>query len=113
MELNKEVLSGVPPVFQTMHESAQGGFTLDITGLTVGANVPAGTAVVLNEATRMAKPVTADSDTPGGLVYFDVVVKAGAQVAVVRRGTVYARRIPTLSATLRAKLPNIIFSESF
>lgn len=50
-----------------------------------------------------------------GLLYSDVVVNSNgvADIAVVLRGTVYERRIMALSASVKAKLPHIIFSQSF
>ena len=50
-----------------------------------------------------------------GLSYEDVVVGANgiASLSVVTHGTVYARRITPVPAGIRAKLPLIIFSESF
>lgn len=48
--------SGVP-IWQTMLETAQGGFKLDVTGLPIGAILPKGTAMAYDESTRVAKPV--------------------------------------------------------
>lgn len=48
------------PVFQGTGKDiqlAQGGFGLDITGLTVGTYVPKGTPMIYDEATRLAKPL--------------------------------------------------------
>lgn len=106
------VNTGVP-VWQKVDETAQGGFILDTTGLTAGNTIAAGTAMVIDEATRKAKPTTADTDTPAGLLFESVVIGPGVAVDVVLRGTIYARRGATVSAALKAKLPNIIFSQSF
>lgn len=50
-----------------------------------------------------------------GLLYSAAVVNSNgvADIAVVLRGTVYERRIMALSAAVKAKLPHIIFSQSF
>lgn len=48
------------PVFQGTGKDihlVQGGFGLDITGLTVGTIIPKGTPMIYNEATRLAKPL--------------------------------------------------------
>lgn len=43
------------PVFQKVLENAQGGFTLDMTGLTAGDEIPKGALVIYDESTRKAK----------------------------------------------------------
>jgi len=60
-----------------------------------------------------AAGASAAAATPSGLLYEDTEVTAHADVAVVPRGTVYARRIPGIPETLKAKLPLIIFSQSY
>jgi hypothetical protein len=103
-------------VFQKIVEVAQGGFALDATGLTLGATLAAGTAIIIDEATRKATVVDADTDNPTGLLKNDVVIEADAPVAIVTGGTVYARRIthaPSKTAAIVAKLPKITFSQSF
>lgn len=102
-------------VFAKIDATALGGFSLDATGLTLGDTLPAGTAIIANEATRVATVVDADGDTPLGLLKNDVVIAAGAEIAVVTSGVVYARRIPAAAKTaaIKAKLPKITFSESF
>lgn len=111
--VTKELHTSGVPAFQTVLDVAQGGFTLDTTGLTAGTTLAAGRAMIVNEATRIATPTTADANTPTGLLYEDVVVGPNTTVTVVTAGTVYNRRIPVLSAALKAKLPRITFSESF
>ena len=100
-------------VFQSVTEVAQGGFSLDSTGLTLGNTLAAGTAIVINEATRKATIADEDTDTPTGLLQDDVIIAANAEVAIVTAGTVYARRIPAITSALKAKLPKITFSQSF
>lgn len=53
----KESVSGTTPVFQKVNETAQGGFRLDITPLTSGETIPAGTPIGYDESTRVAKVV--------------------------------------------------------
>ncbi|MDO6389004.1 hypothetical protein Q4E40_02610 [Pontibacter sp. BT731] len=113
--IKTSVSAGVP-VYQKVAEVLQGGASLDATGLTAGSVLAAGTAIIVDEATRKATVVDADTDVPTGLLYEDVVVEANAQVSVVLAGTVYARRIshaPSKTAAIIAKLPKITFSQSF
>lgn len=42
-------------IWQKVLETVRGGFTLDTSGLTIGATIPAGTPVEYNEQTRKAK----------------------------------------------------------
>lgn len=182
----KETSSYGVPIFQTVLETAQGGFVLDDSGVTDGATVKAGTVVSFDESTRKAKIakvavmqadatnsateyrvlkghnlkvgdsikvedggtaraitsiVTTDptydavnvgttigtaattgdallvDDTgysdPKGLLYWDIEKGVNTEVAVVIRGTVYENRINGVPASVKAKLPNIIFSKSF
>lgn len=192
MNLKKAIASYGVVIWQFILETAQGGFSLDITGLTEGGNLPGGSLISFDESTRVAKVVksatvqanapnnavnirvnkghlfkvgdnlartiggaayaiTAISTTdPGydqvtvgttlgvaltagdalfqsntsgataaatltlkGLTKEDYLIASHTDVAVVMRGTVYARRIPAVAAELRAKLPLLIFSESF
>jgi hypothetical protein len=54
--VKKESTGGIP-VFQSVIETAQGGFSLDMTGLAAGVIIPAGSVVSANESTRKAKIV--------------------------------------------------------
>ena len=90
-------------------ETTLGGFGLDTTGLTAGAEVKAGTAMTFDEVTRLAKP---DQTNPKGLLYEDVTVGEATSVDVVIRGTVYENLIPAISDALKAKMPTILFSKS-
>lgn len=186
--------AGWRPIWQTMLETAQGGFTLsNATGLADGFVLKGGTAMDYDEATRIATPQigvmlqanatnvattyqvpknsglavgdsvfavdggVADAITaidtsnaaydvitvgttlgvalsagdslyvaaaegataggfqivPKGLLYEDYVVGSDINVAIVIRGTVYARRIPAGGAGLEAALPLIRFSQSY
>lgn len=53
----KTTLNSGVPVYQQRHETAQGGFVLDHSTLTVGDTVKAGQPVGYNEATRKANVV--------------------------------------------------------
>ena len=48
-----------------------------------------------------------------GLLLDETVLATGSDFAVVLRGTVYENRINPVDATLKALMPNIIFSKSF
>jgi hypothetical protein len=192
MHLKKSIASYGVTIWQFILETAQGGFSLDITGLTEGGVLPGGSLVSYDESTRVAKviktatvqanaannavnirvakghlfkvgdnvsrviggaayPITAISTTdPGydqitvgttlgvaltagdglfqstasgatasatlalrGLTKEDYPIESHTDIAVVIRGTVYARRIPAVAAELRDKLGLLIFSESF
>lgn len=173
------------PVFQTVLETAQGGFTLDDTAVAAGTLLKAGTLISFDETTRKAKvgkiavlqanatnsatayrvlkghglvvgmSITLPSGTPRaitaitttdptydeltvgttigvaatagdsiyvndigatapkGLLYMDVEVGVNTDLAVVIRGTAYENRIQPVAASVKALIPNIIFSKSF
>jgi hypothetical protein len=61
ISLTKTLTATGIPVFQKVLEVAQGGFTLDTSGLTAGAVIVAGTPMTFNEATRLAKKASAGS----------------------------------------------------
>lgn len=50
---------------------------------------------------------------PKGLLFQPAKVQAGEPISVVMRGTVYELRIHKVPDTVKAQLPNIIFSQSF
>jgi len=191
--LKKEVVSRGVTVFQSVHETAQGGFILDITGLVLGSVLRAGTVLGYDEATRKAvvlKTATLQANatntavdyrvekghslkvgdnlaatkgskayaitaidtsnaaydqvtvgttlgvaltagtglfqsattgasnsafitTPRGVLYEDTMVEANADLAVVIRGTLFARRAPVATDEIKAALPLIVFSQSY
>ncbi|ARK08870.1 hypothetical protein A6C57_00295 [Fibrella sp. ES10-3-2-2] len=78
---------------------------------TLGAALTAGTS--LFQAKSEGATVAAFVTTPKGLLYEDTVLEGNVDVAVVVRGTVYARRIPGVAADVQAALPLIIFSQSY
>lgn len=119
LQLVKEVASVGTSVWQTVYETAQGGFTLDITGLTVGNTIKAGIPFTFDEETRKAKPATITNTVSNakGVLYKDVVIAAGASVDVVLIGTIYERRINDDKSAIAAEHKDalkgsIIFSQS-
>lgn len=97
----------------------------------VGGSAQAITAIDKTNANHdvitVAATISADAIAPGAVIYVDddgfnkakgllfneIDVAAGVDVAVLLRGTVYHRRIAPVSDGLKALMPNIIFSESF
>lgn len=75
-------------------------------GTTIGTAASAGAAIYVDDAGYTGVK---------GLTYADAVIdsKGVADIGVVLRGTVYARRIAPVPATLQASLPQIIFSQSY
>jgi hypothetical protein len=121
---SQTVNNGIP-VWQTIREVAQGGFTLDRdNNVTAGKTIPAGTPVTYNEATRLAFADNSVINTNvKGLLQFDVVMpdtdEPEASISVVLEGVIYERRIldtegdvATIASNIKTALPNIIFSQS-
>lgn len=109
----EEEIKGIP-VFQKVLETARGGFSLDIAGLTKGEILPAGTPMTYDGATRKAKKANANGSDVKGLLYIPVKIEDGATVSIVTRGTVYEKRLTEApSAQIKAKLSLIIFDDSF
>ena len=73
---------------------------------TIGVAVTAGDCIFVSDAGYTGVK---------GLLYEDVTINSlgTTDVAVALRGTVFARRISPIPATVKALLPLIIFSESF
>lgn len=128
MQVSKTTVNYGVPIWQTDNlQTAQGGFTLDTTGLTDGDTIKAGSAFTFDETTRKAKKQTVSGDgstTPyssdaKGLLYEDIIVADSTDVAIVIMGTVYENRIPELDAdadkkaAIKAALPRITFSQSY
>jgi hypothetical protein len=78
-------------------------------GTTLGA---AAVGVPLFQSSTTGATNSALSATPTGTLYEPTLIEANATITVVLRGTVYARRIPGVSADVKALLPLIIFSQS-
>lgn len=112
----KTSASSATVVFHRIDTTLPGGASLDATGLTAGDTLAAGTAIIVDEATRKATVVDADADTPTGLLKDDVVIADDAEIAVVLEGVVYTRRIShaaSKTTAIKAKMPRITFSNSF
>ena len=80
-------------------------------GTTLAVALTAGDALFQSSATGASAAVYAT--VAKGLLYQGVYVGANEAVSVAIRATVYARRIPIVTAEIKALLPNIIFSQSF
>jgi len=80
----RTIVSTGVPIWQDIYgENAQGGFTLDMTGLTSGTILPAGTPITFDESTRLAKPLvqaTVYADAGGSATAYQV--KKGSNAAV-------------------------------
>jgi hypothetical protein len=72
----------------------------------LGVAVAIGDAIFVDDAAYTA---------PKGLTYEDVTIGNNgiASVSAAVRGTIYARRIVPVPATVKALLPLIIFSEAY
>lgn len=95
--LTQTLSTGGIPVFQKVFEVAQGGLTLDTTGLTAASTIPAGSAMGYNEATRKASLVKTAKVTAiaGGSATDYQVAKGhlfavGEYIALVVGGKAYA-----------------------
>lgn len=79
-------------------------------GTTLGVALVAGDQLFKSSATGAS--AAALHVAPNGVLKYDVVAEANEGVSVIRRGTVYNRRIPSAAgADVKAALPHIIFSE--
>jgi len=78
---------------------------------TLGVALTAGQAFFQSSATGAS---AAAFIRPLGLLYNDTLVEVNANVALVNRGTVYARRVTTgLNADVMLALPTVIISNSY
>lgn len=92
--------TGSVPVFQGYGKDislAQGGFGLDITGLKIGAIIPAGTPMIFDESTRLAKPmvtakiaVAASNTDVAYKIVKKSLYKVGDYFSAVKGGKAYA-----------------------
>ena len=87
-------------------DTTNADYDLLTVGSTIGVAVTAGDAIFVSDAGYTGVK---------GLLYEDATINSNGvvDVAVVLHGAVYARRIPPVPATIQAKLPLIIFSQSF
>ena len=90
----------------TAIDASNADYDLITVAETLGVEVATGDAIFVDDAGYTGLK---------GLLYEDVVIDSNgvADVAVVLRGTVYARRIVPVPASIQAKLPLIIFSQSY
>lgn len=99
MKIKKVSSTGTIPVWQTGKSpiTAQGGFTLDRTGLTVGDVIPAGSPMNYDESTRKAKLVktaklqaSATNSATAYKVFKGHLIKVGDYIASAVGGAAYA-----------------------
>lgn len=99
--------TGGTPRAITVFDTSNGAYDEFTVATTIGVTLAAGDPIfVVDDGYNKAK----------GLLMNDVEVPATGiteSISVVIRGTVYARRIPPVPNTVRALMPNIIFSDSF
>lgn len=90
----------------TVIDTTDANFDLITVGTTIGVTITTGDAYVVDDLGVTGKQ---------SLLYAPVVIGGNglADVTVVLRGTVYARRIAPVPASIQANMPLIIFSESF
>ncbi len=107
LELNMKLKFGsATPKTVTKIDRTNADYDLITLNDTLGVEIPTGGVLFVDDE---------GFSTMKGLLYESVTIGANKQanIAVTIRGTVYARRIPPISPELRAKMPNIIFSESY
>lgn len=88
----------------TSIDTSNGAFDTITVGTTIGVATNAGSALFVSDIGYTAAK---------GLLLDSVDALASADLAVVTRGTVYENRIPSVPATVKALIPNMIFSKSF
>lgn len=96
--------AGGTPRAITAFDTSNSAYDEITVGTTLGVALNAGDAVYINDA---------GFTNPVGLLFLPVEVQPGADVSVLVRGMVYARRIQPIPASLQAKMPGIIFSQSY
>lgn len=108
LKVGMEISSGASatPRAITEIDTTDGAFDLLTVATTMGVTVAVGIDIFVDDIGYTA---------PKGLLYSNVEIGANllAEITVGVRGTVYARRIAPISVVSKAKLPLIIFSESF
>jgi uracil-DNA glycosylase len=91
----------------TVIDTSNADYDVLTVGTTLGVAVTAGDVYFIDDA---------GYQNVKGLLYADVAIPADGEVAadVVLRGTVYERRLPSpVGASVKAKIPQILFSNSF
>ena len=104
--------AGKVPIWLHDDEHYPGGCTLN--NQTQGTTIPAGSVVYVpkmgGEATVLAADAAAPESGVTGLLLEDVYIgNVGATGTVVTKGQVLAKRIPSVSAAVKALLPGITF----
>lgn len=90
LNIKRESVNSGVAVWITVLETALGGFTLDKTGHTDGALLPAGSAVSYNEATRLAvvaRTAIVNADAVSGVTTLQVKKGSSLNVGSVVAGT--------------------------
>jgi len=99
------ILSGGTARAITAVDTSNASYDEFTVATTIGVAGTAGDALYVNDT---------GATGPKGLLYMAVVADAvNTEVAVVIRGTVYENRINPVPDSVKAKMPNIIFSKSF
>lgn len=104
--------TGKVPIWLHTDEFYPAGCTLN--NQTQGSTIPAGSVVYVakmgGEATVLAADAAAPETGVTGLLLEDVYIgNVGATGTVVTKGQVLAKRIPSISAAVKALLPGITF----
>jgi hypothetical protein len=112
-----KTIGGSLPIWLKVNNVDQCGGTIDISGLSAGDIIPAGSMCFLDAAGGTLQIIkdtdTADLGKVNGLLYNDVSIEEGdtyATGAVVFDGVVYADRIPTVPDSVKVQLPMIRFN---
>ena len=94
----------------TVIDATNAAYDVLTVGTTLAVALTAGDALFQSSATGATASVYAT--VAKGLLYQGVYVGANEALSIAIRATVYARRIPVVTAEIKALLPNIIFSQS-
>ena len=113
-----KTIGGSVPVWLEVFRVDYSGGTIDITAMSPGDVIPAGSMCFLDKMGGTLQIVKdtdpqADLDNVNGLLFNDVSIEEGdsyATGAVVYAGNVYAERIPDVPVAVRAQLPMIRFT---
>jgi hypothetical protein len=112
-----KTIGGSTPVWLEVHGIDRSGGTIDISGLSVGDVIPAGSMCYLDTMGGTLQIIkdtdAADLGKVNGLLFNDVSIEEGdtyATGAVVYSGNVYADRIPPVPDSVKGQLPMIRFT---
>lgn len=103
-----EIMSGAAATARaiTAIDQTNADYDLVTVGITLGVVIGVGDSIYVNDAgyTKLK-----------GLLYEDAIIDSNgvADISVVIHGTVYARRIVPVPTSVQARLPLIIFSQSY